>query len=90
MCEVIDFVEPGEGSARFYRLMDDNLCPQADVVPPPLSGYTELLRQDLCAELATLNRYGLGNIGCALVDGLFTPAVQSRHPARAIGGSASD
>jgi hypothetical protein len=87
MCETIGFLEPGDGSVRFHRLMDANLCRQTDVVPPLFPGYLELLRQDLCAELTTLNHYGLGGLGSALVDGLFALAVQSRRVARAIGGS---
>jgi hypothetical protein len=69
-----------------HPLKDDNLPPEAGVVPPHLAGYSELARQDLCAELTTLNHYGLGGVSCALVDGLFAIAVQSKRTARAIGG----
>ena len=36
----------------------------------------------LRAELTTLNHYGLGDVGCALVDGLFALAVRSRRALR--------
>jgi hypothetical protein len=48
----------------------DANCPEAGVVPPRLAGYSELARQDLRAELTTLDCYGPGGLGCALVDGL--------------------
>jgi hypothetical protein len=66
------------------------LCPRADVVAPALASYLELSRQDLCAELTTLNHYGLDGVGCALVDGLFALVAQSRRTARANGGSVAD
>ena len=44
----------------------------------------------LRAELTTLNHYGLGDVGCALVDGLFALAVRSRRVASAIRGSVAD
>jgi hypothetical protein len=67
--------------------MECDLRPEAERIPAALAGYSALLRQDLCAELTTLNNYGLSGFGCALVDGLFALAVQSRRAARAIGGS---
>jgi hypothetical protein len=90
MCEIIDFLEPGEKGVRSHPLMDDNLCPEAGVVPPALAGYSRLLRQDLCAQLTTVNHYGLGGVGCALVDGLLALAVESKRAARAIGGSVAN
>jgi hypothetical protein len=70
MSEIIDFLEPGENGVRCPPLMDDNSSPEAGVVSRALAGYSELLRQDLCAELTTLNHYGLGAVGCALVEAL--------------------
>ena len=81
MCEIIDFLGPGE------KGLDDNLSPEAAVVPWALAGYSELMRQDLCAELTTLNLYGLSGVGCALVDGLSALVVRSKHAIRVIGGS---
>ena len=56
-----------------------NSCREAAVVFPAVAGGSELSRQDLRAELTTLNHYGLGDVGGALVDGLFALAVRSRH-----------
>ena len=53
-----------------------------------LAGGSELSR--LRAELTTLNHYGLGDVGCALVDGLFALAVRSRRVVSAIRGSVED
>jgi hypothetical protein len=77
--EIIDFLEPGERGGRCPAVMDDNLSREAGVVPAAFADYPELLRQELCAELTTLNHYGLGDVGCALVDGLFALAVRSRR-----------
>jgi hypothetical protein len=90
MCEIIYFLEPCKKGVSLHPLMDDNLSPEADLFPRALGGGSELLRQNLCAQLTTLNHYGLGGVGCALVDGLFALAVQSRRTARAIGGSVAD
>jgi hypothetical protein len=70
--------------------MNDNSRPEAGVVFAALAGGPELLRHDLCAELTTLNHYGLGGVGCALAGGLFALAVRSRRAARAIRGSVAD
>jgi hypothetical protein len=70
--------------------MRDNSCPEAGVVSAALAGGSELLRQDLCAELTTLNHYGLGGVVCALVDGLFALAVRSKRVVSAIRGSVAD
>jgi hypothetical protein len=90
MCEIIDFLEPDRKGARCPPLIDDNSSPEAGVVPRALASYSELLRQDLCAGLMTLNHYGLGAVGCALVDALFACVVRSRRAARAIGRSVAD
>jgi hypothetical protein len=82
MCEIIDFREPCKKGVCPRPLMGDSLCPEAGVVFPALAGGSELLRQNLCAELTTLNHYGLGGVGCALVDGLFALAVRSRRAVR--------
>ena len=87
MCEIIDFLEPRKKGVSLHPLMVDNLSPEADLFPLALGGGSELLRQNLCAQLTTLNHYGLGGVGCALVDGLFALAVRSSRAARAIGGS---
>jgi hypothetical protein len=87
MSEIIDFLEPCKKGVWPHPLMDDSSRPEAGVVSPALAGGSELLRQNLCAELTTLNHYGLGGAGCALADGLFELAVRSRRAARAIGGS---
>jgi hypothetical protein len=86
--EIIDFLEPGERGGRCPALMDDNLSREAGVVPRAFADYPELLRQELCAELTTLNHYGLGDVGCALVDG----SSRSRFDqgARPIGGLVTD
>ena len=75
MCEIIDFLEPCRKGGHPHLLMKDNSSPGAGVVAAALAGGSELLRQDLCAELTTLNHYGLGGLGCALVDGLFALTV---------------
>jgi hypothetical protein len=41
--------------------------------------------QDLCAQLVTLDHYGLGGVGCALVDGLLALVVRSKHATSATG-----
>jgi hypothetical protein len=88
--ERVDFLEPGERGGRCPALMDDNLSREAGAVPPAFADYSELSRQELRAELTTLDRYGLGDVGCALVDGLFALAVRSRRAARPIGGLVTD
>jgi hypothetical protein len=90
MCEIIDFLDPGKKGACPHLLRNDNPCPAADVVSAVLAAGSELLRQDLCAELTTLNHYGLGGVGCALVDGLFALAARSRRAVRAVRGSVAD
>jgi hypothetical protein len=90
MCEIIDFLEPCKKGAGPHPLTNDNSRPEAGVVSVALAGGSELLRHDLCAELTTLNHYGLGGVGCALVDGLFALAVRSSRAWRAIRGSAAD
>jgi hypothetical protein len=85
MCEIIDFVEPYKKGAYLHLLMNDNSCTEAGSVSAALPAGSELLRQDLCAELTTLNHYGLVGVGCALVDvALFTrgsiKARGARHP----------
>jgi hypothetical protein len=79
MYEIIDFLEPCKKGAWPHPLTYDNSCREAAVVSSALAGGSELLRQNLCAELTTLNHYGLGGAGCALVDGLFALAVRSRR-----------
>ena len=90
MCEIIDFLEPCKKGGYPHLLMKDNSRPEAGVVSAAFAGGSELLRQDLCAELTTLNYYGLGDVGCALADGLFALAVRSRRAVRAIRGSVAD
>jgi hypothetical protein len=90
MCEIIDFLAPRKKGLYPHLLMRDNSCPEAGVVSAALAGGSELLRQDLCAELTTLNQYGLGGVGCALVDGLFALAVRSKRAVSAIRGSVAD
>jgi hypothetical protein len=90
MYEIIDFLEPGKKGVCAHLLMNDNSRPEDGVVSLALAGGSELLRHDLCAELTTLNHYGLGGVGCALVDGLFALAVRSSRAGRAIRGSAAD
>jgi hypothetical protein len=46
MCEIIDFLEPGEKGMHCPPLMNDNFTPEAGVVLPTLPGYSELLRQE--------------------------------------------
>jgi hypothetical protein len=82
MCEIIDFPEPCKKGAWVLPLTNDNSCREAAVVFPAFAGGSELSRQDLRAELTTLNHYGLGGVGCALVDGLFALAVRSRRALR--------
>jgi hypothetical protein len=77
MCEMTDFVERRENGDRFHPLMDP-LWQEAGVASPA---------QDLCAQLTTLNHYGLGGVGCALVDGLLALAVRSKHGTHAAGRS---
>ena len=89
MYEIIDFLEPCKKGVCPHFLTNDNSRPEADVVFGALAGGPELLRQDLCAELTTLNHYGLGGVGCALVDGLFALAVRSSRAVRAIHNSAA-
>ena len=74
-CETINFVEPREKSMRNW--------PKARVVSSVRARGSEMLREELCARLTTLNEYGLGRVGRALVDGLFALAVRSRHAIRA-------
>jgi len=90
MCEIIDFLEPRKKGVYPHLLMKDNSCPEVGVVSAALAGGSELLRQDLCAELTTLNHYGLGGVSCALVDGLFALAVRSKRVVSAIRGSVAD
>jgi hypothetical protein len=90
MCEIIDFLEACKKGAWPHPLTNDNSCREAAVVFPALAGGSELSRQDLRAELTTLNHYGLGDVGCALVDGLFALAVRSRRVVSAIRGSVGD
>jgi hypothetical protein len=90
MCEIIDFVERYKKGAYPHLLMNDNWCPEAGAVSAALAADSKLLRQDLCAEFTTLNHYGLGGVGCPLVDRLFALAVRSRRAARAIHGSVAD
>jgi hypothetical protein len=71
MSEIIDFLEPCKKGVWPHLLMDDSSRPEAGVVSPALAGGSELLCQNLCAELTTLNHYGLGGAGCALAEGLF-------------------
>jgi hypothetical protein len=89
MCEIIDLFEPCKKGAGPHLMTNDNSCREAAVFPA-LAGGSELSRQDLCAELTTLNQFGLGDVGCALVDGLFALAVRSRRVASAIRGSVAD
>jgi hypothetical protein len=90
MCEIIDFLEPCKRGAWPHRLTNDSSRREAAVVFAALAGGSELSRQDLRAELTTLNHYGLGDVGCALVDGLFALAVRSRRVVSAIRGSVGD
>jgi hypothetical protein len=90
MCEIIDFLAPRKKGLYPHLLLRDNSCPEAGVVSAALAGGSELLRQDLCAELTTLNHYGLDGVGCALVDWLFALAVRSKRVVSAIRGSVAD
>ena len=94
MCEIIDFLEPCKKGAWPHPLTNYNSCynscREAAVVFPAVAGGSELSRQDLRAELTTLNHYGLGDVGGALVDGLFALAVRSRRVVSAIRGSVGD
>jgi hypothetical protein len=74
MCEMTDFVERHEGAGS--GPWTDHLWHQAHVAFPA---------QDLCAQLVTLDHYGLGDVGCALVDGLLALAVRSKHATPAAG-----
>jgi hypothetical protein len=65
----MDFVERHENGARSHPFMD-HLWQEAGVAYPA---------QDLSAQLTTLDHYGLGDVGCALVDGLVALAVRSKH-----------
>jgi hypothetical protein len=85
MCEIIDFLEPCKKGVCPHSLIDYNSCQEAGDVSPAFASGSELLRQNLCAELTTLNHYGLGGVGCALVDELFALAVRSRRAVRDIG-----
>ena len=87
MCEIIDFLEPCKKGVWPHSLMDDNSRPEACGVSPAFAGGSELLRQNLFAELTTLNHYGLGGVSCALVDGLLALAVRSGRAVGDIGGS---
>jgi hypothetical protein len=86
MCENMDLVERRQG-IRSHPLVDDHLWLEAGVASSACARCTELVRQDLCAQLTTLNLYGLGGVGCALVDGLLALAVRSKHAMRATGRS---
>jgi hypothetical protein len=90
MREIIDFLEPCKKGVWPRSLTDDNSRPDACGLSPAFTGGSELLRQDLCAELTTLNHYGLGGVGCALADGLFALAVRSKRLMSAIRGSVAD
>jgi hypothetical protein len=90
MYEIIDFLGPGEQGVSHCPLMDDHLGLEGGAVSQALACYAELSRQNLCAELTTLNHYGLGGFGCALVDGIFALAVESGRAIRAIGGPIAD
>ena len=94
MCEIIDFLEPCKKGAWPHPLTNYNSCynscREAAAVFPAVAGGSELSRQDLRAELTTLNHYGLGDVGGALVDGLFALAVRSRRVVSAIRGSVGD
>ena len=79
MCEIIDFLDPSNKRVWPHLLMANNSRPEAGVISPAFAEGSELLRQNLCAELTTLNHYGLGGISCALVDGLSALAVRSRR-----------
>lgn len=87
MCEIIDFLEPCKKGVWPHSLTDDKSRPGACEVSPAFAGGSELFRQNLYAELTTLNHYGLGGVGCALVDGLFALAVRSGRAVRHVGGS---
>jgi hypothetical protein len=43
-----------------------------------------LIRSDLCAQLAPLNRYGLAGLSSALVDGLVALVSASRNALRSL------
>jgi hypothetical protein len=90
MYEIIDSLEPCKQGIFPYPLMDDSSSPEAGGVSAAFAGGSELWRQNLCAELTTLNHYGLGGVGCALVDELFALAVRSRRAVRTIRGSVAD
>jgi hypothetical protein len=75
MCEIVDLVERHENGARSDP-WTDRLWHEAHAAFPA---------QDLCAQLVTLDHYGLGDVGCALVDGLLALAVRSKHATPAAG-----
>ena len=90
MSEIIDSLEPCKKGIFPYPLTDDNSSLEAGGVSAAFAGGSELWRQNLCAKLTTLNHYGLGGVGCALVDELFALAVRSRRAVRTIRGSVAD
>jgi hypothetical protein len=51
---------------------------------------TRLVRHDLCAQLAPLDRYGLAEFSCGLVDGLLALATWSKGALRATLRSSTD
>ena len=89
MYEITDSLEPCKKGIFPYPLVDNSSL-EADGVSAAFAGGSELWRQNLCAELTTLNHYGLGGVGCALVDELFALAVRSRRAVRTIRGSVAD
>jgi hypothetical protein len=76
-------LESHQGGLRYHPLMDDNLRSEAGLLSPARA-QSGLLRQDLCAQLTTLNHCGLGGIGRSLADGLFALVLQLRHAMCAI------
>jgi hypothetical protein len=57
------------------------------IYPHPQS---RLIRHDLCAQLAPLDRYGLAEFSSALVDGLLAFATWSKAALRAAHRSSTD
>ena len=49
------------------------------------SAASRLIRPDLCAQVAPLDRYGLAGFSTAVVDGLMAIAGRSRNAFRALG-----
>jgi len=78
----MDSTEDGFSRSRMFGSTRSTTCGLASSQICPHS-QSRLTRDDLCAQLAPLDRYGLAELSSALVDGLLALATWSKDAFRA-------